>query len=158
MSQWLKPRHNEVKDLRPSGSCDKTLTKSNLENKGFILLTLLVRVGTQGRDWCIGHGGTWLPGLLPISSSTSFLIRPRITPDSTIYNGQFSYINHCSEKLPVDLPTKSYRCFLDYDSFFSDDPRLYLFDMKTNHNNLPIVNLTQHFLSHNPSCLSMVSC
>jgi len=61
-----------------------------LGRKGFIQLTLSlftkeIRTGTQagqepgGRNWCRGHAGMLLTGLLPQACSACFLIEPKIT-------------------------------------------------------------------------------
>ena len=66
----------------------KTMTRSKLWRKQFIVLTLPchrllsweVRAGTQaGRTSCRRHGEILLPGLLLLACSAFFLIKPRTT-------------------------------------------------------------------------------
>ena len=108
---------------------------SKFGRKGFTLLNSCsslkeIRTGTHtgqeagGRSWCRGHGGVLLTGLLPVACSTCFLIEPRTTRAGMTPPTMGWALPHWSviEKMPHSWV--SWKHFLNWGPFLSDDSSL----------------------------------
>jgi hypothetical protein len=104
------------------------------------------RTGTQtgldpeGRDWCRGHGGVLLTGLLPMACSACFLIQLRSSSPGMA--GWVRPHGSLTEKMPYSCI--SWRHFLPWDSFLSDDFSLCQVDRQ----NQPVLGRKAEWLSH----------
>jgi hypothetical protein len=111
-------------------SCTNIMTKKQVGEKrvysGYSSTLLFIKgcqewnsSRTESRNWCRGHGGMFLTGLLPLACSACSLIEPRLPAQRWSHpQGDFPPWS-LIEKMPYSWI--SWRYFLNWSSFFCDN-------------------------------------